>query len=116
MAGSDVTATDIRLTQVIKHGRSFFVSDENGDVPQGNTAALGLYHRDTRFLSRLELTLDGSRPLVLHSSPERNYSQLVELAYPMKVVDPTGLERRENLSLARYRILGDRLFERLHVA
>jgi glycogen debranching enzyme len=113
VAGADVIATDIRHTQVLKHGRSFFVSDENGDVPAGNTAALGLYHRDTRFLSRLELTLDGLRPMLLHSSPEKNYSQLVELAYPMTVVDPTGLERRENLSLSRERVLGDSLFEQI---
>ena len=114
MAGADVIATDIRHTQVLKHGRSFFVSDENGDVPAGNTAALGLYHRDTRFLSRLELKLDGLRPMLLHSSPEKNYLQLVELAYPMKVVDPTGVERRENLSLSRERVLGDSLFEKIH--
>jgi glycogen debranching enzyme len=115
VAGSDVTATDIRHTQVIKDGRSFFVSDESGDVPADNSAALGLYHRDTRFLSRLELTLDGLHPMLLNSSPEKNYHQLVELAYPMKVVDPTGMERRENLSLSRDRVLGDSLFERIRV-
>jgi glycogen debranching enzyme len=115
VAGGDLMATDIRHTQVIKHGHTFFVSDENGDVPEGNRAALGLYHRDTRFLSRLELTLDGLRPMLLNSSPEENYRQLVELAYPMTVMDPTGVERRENLSLSRDRVLGESLFERIRV-
>jgi hypothetical protein len=35
-------ATDIREGQVIKEGRTFFVSDRFGEVPPGNTAALGL--------------------------------------------------------------------------
>ena len=116
MPKQQVAAVDIRDTQVIKHGRSFLVSDENGDIPEENTAALGLYHRDTRFLSRLELTLDGMRPLLLHSSPERNYSQVVELTYPITVMDPTGMKRKENLSLSRYRVLGDALIERIHLA
>src|SRR5438093_13082673 len=99
----NVPAADIRDVQVIKHGRSFLLSDERGDVPEGNEAALGLYHRDTRFLSRLELTCGELRPLVLHSSVARNYSQVVELAYPLRVMGDDGHERRENLSLSRHR-------------
>jgi hypothetical protein len=64
--------TDIRDVQVIKHDRAFFCSDIFGDVPEGNEAALGLYYRDTRFLSRFELSVGDVRPLLLHSSPERN--------------------------------------------
>src|SRR6266496_3301714 len=89
-------AVDIREVQVIKHGRSFLLCDERGDVPAGNEAALGLYHRDTRFLSRLELTCGDLRPLVLHSSVARNYTQVVELAYPLRVDSGEGHERREN--------------------
>jgi len=106
---------DIRDVQVIKHGRSFFLCDERGDVPADNTAALGLYDHDTRFLSRFELTLNDMRPLVLHSSAARNYAQVVELAYPMKMVDPQGYERKENISLSRQRVLGDTLLERMKI-
>ncbi len=74
---------DIREVQVIKDDRTFLVTDRFGDVPEGNSAALGLYHLDTRFLSGLELVVEGIEPLLLHSSTERNYSQLVELTYPM---------------------------------
>ena len=108
--------TDIRDVQVIKHGSAFFLSDRFGDVPDGNTAALGLYFRDTRFLSRLELTVDGLQPLLLHSSTARNYSQIVELAYPVRVQTPEGFEHRDNVSVSRDRLLGDSLMERITVS
>src|SRR5436309_12448197 len=116
MAKKAPPVTDIRDVQVIKHDRSFFLSDTNGDVPEGNTAALGLYHKDTRFLSRLELTMNRARPLLLHSSTERNYSQLVELAFPFRAIDPQGFEHKENITLSRYRLLADALLERIKVA
>jgi glycogen debranching enzyme len=108
--------TDIRDVQVIKHDRAFFCSDLFGDVPEGNEAALGLYYRDTRFLSRFELSVDDVRPLLLHSSPERNYFQIVELAFPVAVKDPQGFgEHRENIALSRNRLLAESLIEQIEV-
>jgi glycogen debranching enzyme len=112
---SQVPAVDIRDVQVVKHGSSFLLCDERGDVPEGNTAALGLYHRDTRFLSRFEMSVNDMRPLVLHSSAERNYAQVVELAYPFVSTDGEGHVVKENLALSRHRVLGDTLLERIHV-
>src|SRR5947208_11719978 len=107
--------TDIRDVQVIKHDRAFFLSDRFGDVPEENQAALGLYYRDTRFLSRLELTVNEIRPILLHSSTERNYWQIVELAYPMPMVDPNGFESQENVSVSRNRLLAESLLEQIDV-
>jgi glycogen debranching enzyme len=107
--------TDIRDVQVIKHDRAFFLSDRFGEVPEDNQAALGLYYRDTRFLSRLQLTLGELRPILLHSSTERNYSQIVELAFPIIVADPQGFEHRENVSVSRNRLLSDSLLEQIEV-
>ncbi len=108
--------TDIREDQVIKHDRAFFLSNRFGDVPEGNQGALGLYCQDTRFLSRLELSLDELQPLLLHSSTERNYAQTVELAYPIVVSDPQGFESQENLALSRSRVLADSLLEQVDVS
>jgi glycogen debranching enzyme len=108
--------TDIREGQVIKHDRAFFLSNRFGDVPQDNQAALGLYYRDTRFLSRLELSLDDLSPLLLHSSTERNYAQTVELAFPVTVADPQGFEYQENLSVSRTRVLAESLLEQIEVS
>jgi glycogen debranching enzyme len=108
-------ATDIREVQVIKEDRTFLVTDRFGDVPEQNTAALGLYHRDTRFLSVLELSVNDYRPLLLHSSTERNYSQLVELTFPYHVPEGEGAEQRQNLSIQRFRVLPGALRERIRV-
>lgn len=106
---------DIRDVQVIKDGRTFLVTDQLGDIPEGNTAALGLYHRDTRVLSGLELVVNDVKPLLLHSSTERNYSQIVELSYPFESIDREGVHRRENVSVQRHRVLSGSLFERIRV-
>ena len=55
--------TDIRDVQVIKHDRGFMLSDDGGDVPKDNTSALGLYYKDTRFLSRFELSMNRTKRL-----------------------------------------------------
>jgi glycogen debranching enzyme len=106
---------DIRDVQVIKDGRTFFQTNRYGDVPAGNAAALGLYHEDTRYLSRLELTLDRGWPILLHASTEQNYRQIVELAYPMAPLHPSRPEQRDSVSLHRSRVLSGALFERLRV-
>src|SRR5512138_1551889 len=55
-------------TRVLKQGDTFAVFDRHGDIETFGTGELGLYHHDTRFLSRLTLTLAGERPLLLSSS------------------------------------------------
>src|SRR5579872_5226450 len=47
-------AQDIRETIVIKEDDLFLLTDLNGNVPRGNINGLGLYHKDTRFLSAYE--------------------------------------------------------------
>ena len=54
-------------TRVLKHGDSFAVFDRFGDIDPLGSGELGLYHADTRFLSRLALRLEGKRPLLLES-------------------------------------------------
>ena len=54
-------------TRVLKHGDSFAVFDRFGDIDPLGSGELGLYHTDTRFLSRLALRLEGKRPLLLES-------------------------------------------------
>jgi glycogen debranching enzyme len=48
----------------ILEGSTFCLSDERGDIVE---ATSGFFARDTRFLSRLVLRLDGHRPLLLSS-------------------------------------------------
>jgi glycogen debranching enzyme len=106
---------DIRDVQTIKHDRVFLLTDRYGDIPAGNTAALGLYFRDTRFLSRYELTVDGMRPTYLHSEVDRNYSMLVETTLPVISVDPSGVRTPKNLSISRHRWLEHGMHETIKV-
>jgi glycogen debranching enzyme len=47
---------DLR-TRVLKHADSFVVLDRQGDVEDSGPTELGLFHQDTRFLSRLALRI-----------------------------------------------------------
>ena len=46
--------------QVLKHGDTFAVFDQHGDIRPDGHGEEGLYHEGTRFLSRLELRLAGA--------------------------------------------------------
>src|SRR3954467_356934 len=57
-----------RALRTLKHGDAFAVLDSYGDIGTLKDTAEGLFYRDTRFLSHLELRLEGERPLVLSST------------------------------------------------
>src|SRR5687767_858434 len=54
--------------RTLKHGDSFAMFDEFGDIVEVEHSPAGLFHHDTRFLSRLHFTLEGHRPLMLSST------------------------------------------------
>jgi glycogen debranching enzyme len=54
--------------RVLKHGDTFGVFDEYGDIGIEPAGEEGLYYRGTRYLSKLELLLEGERPLLLSST------------------------------------------------
>src|SRR5690606_37207131 len=61
----------------LKHGESFALFDDRGDIVQGPGRADGLYFRDTRVLSRWRLLLDGRRPVLLSSALRDNNAALI---------------------------------------
>jgi glycogen debranching enzyme len=75
-----IRATSARLdgrTRVLKRNETFAVCDRFGDMPAVGFPELGLYHEGTRFLSRLSLTLDGQRPLLLSSGVREDNAAFV---------------------------------------
>jgi glycogen debranching enzyme len=54
--------------RMLKRDDTFAVLDRNGDALPANDSPEGLFHRDTRHLSRLELRLGGAKPLLLSSA------------------------------------------------
>jgi glycogen debranching enzyme len=56
-------ATRARCT--LKYGDTFVVVDSHGDIGTSAGGPDGLFHKDTRFLSHLKLSLNGCAPLLL---------------------------------------------------
>ncbi|MBA3475400.1 MAG: hypothetical protein H0T10_01440, partial [Actinobacteria bacterium] len=83
----------------ILEGSTFCICDEIGDL-DGKTS--GLFAEDTRFLSRLELRIDGARPLLLSSGKVEYFSAAFYLRNPLAA----GL-RQDALSIARERFVGE---------
>jgi glycogen debranching enzyme len=55
-------------TRVLKHGDTFAVFDQHGDIRPVGLREQGIYHADTRFLSCFLLKLGKERPLFLSST------------------------------------------------
>ncbi len=92
------------MTQItILEGATFCVSDEFGDLGQPTT---GFFDSDTRFLSRLALTVNGARPLLLSQGKVEYFSSVWFLRNP-----PVGGLRPDEVSIARRRFVGDGMQE-----
>ncbi len=57
-----------RRTRALKHGDTFAMFDNNGDVTAALGSPEGIFHRDTRHLSHLALSICGQRPILLSST------------------------------------------------
>jgi hypothetical protein len=66
----------------VKEGETFVCSDLQGDLSVPNTVGMGVYYRDTRFLSRFEFRISGADPVLLSSSAERAHLSYVDLTNP----------------------------------
>src|ERR671937_2589362 len=97
-------------TLSILDGSTFVVDDRAGDVKTGIDTPHGLFYRDTRFLSRWRLRLDG-RPLQVLSTDDVDY-----FSAQFFLVPSTGtIYQNPSLSVIRQRYVGDGLHEDLVV-
>jgi glycogen debranching enzyme len=106
-----------RPTRTLKHGDTFAVFDQRGDIggEPGNTE--GLYHRDTRILSQFQLLLEESRPLLLSSmTQDDNAVFSADLSNPDLLIDGKIALRREQLHIHRIKFVWEgTCYERLLV-
>jgi glycogen debranching enzyme len=99
----------------IKEGDLFLYSNELGQIPGAENSVLGLYYRDTRHLSRHELTIAGRQPVLLSASADRGYAATVELTnLEARTADGHTLPQA-SLHVRRTRLVADRLYELLRV-
>jgi glycogen debranching enzyme len=60
-------------------GKTFLSTTIAGDIMPPGAPDTGFFHDDTRFLSRIELRVDGYRTVVLSSSTEQTFASQIEL-------------------------------------
>ncbi len=95
-----------RKLRTLKHGDTFAVFDPHGDISRAAGSPEGLYHNDTRYLSGLDLLIDGRRPLILSSTLQDDNAVLtVDLANPDIYVDGQLALSRETIHLIRTKFL-----------
>ncbi|MGZ5971658.1 MAG: amylo-alpha-1,6-glucosidase, partial [Polyangiales bacterium] len=105
----ELPAVDIAPDSVnVLEGSTFMVSDARGDVREHTVA--GLFHDDTRYLSRFILTVDGERLDPLTSDNVDYYSA----AFFLTNLEQPGLKTR-SISVRRSRFVGNGVCEEIHV-
>ncbi|NPV24780.1 amylo-alpha-1,6-glucosidase [Bradyrhizobium aeschynomenes] len=78
-----MTGPAARPRRSLKHDDTFVVLDGHGDIGASAGGPDGLFNADTRYLARLELTLDEVQPLLLGSSLRDDNSALtIDLTNP----------------------------------
>lgn len=82
-------------TRVLLNGDTFAVFDRSGDIHPLGIGQQGIFHKETRHLSRLELRIDGIRPLLLSSAiREDNVLFAVDMTNPdLRIASPHPLPR-----------------------
>ena len=94
-------------------GKTFLSTTVAGDIVPAGAPDVGFFHDDTRFLSHLELRINGQPSIVLSSNTERTFVSQIELTTEqMKLRD--SFEIAENtIHIRRQQLLNDEvLFDR----
>ncbi|MGE5208093.1 MAG: glycogen debranching N-terminal domain-containing protein, partial [Alphaproteobacteria bacterium] len=107
---------DVR-TRTLKQGGTFAVFDRFGDIETFGAGELGIYYKDTRFLSRLNLKIGKDRPLLLSSTVREDNAVLAVDATNCDVArDGEVTIERGTLHVFRSKVLWDRTcHERLRI-
>ncbi len=97
-------------TVSILDGDTFVVSDGRGDIDASPTETVGLFHRDTRYLSRWLVTVDGLRLNALSTDDLHYFSAQFFL------VPGTGtIYVDAKISVVRRRVVGEGFHEEIEI-
>ena len=101
----------------MKHGDSFLVIDSHGDIGASAGGPDGLFHSDTRYLSHLELLINGLQPLLLGSNLSNDNCVLtVDLTNPDMFEEDRIILRKSLLHVSRTIFVArDNLYQRFVV-
>lgn len=114
--GVPVLVTDLASRVLaVKEGELFLYSNKRGDLASRRNFGLGLYYKDTRFLSHFSMTISGRDPVLLSSSSERAYMSHVDLTNPDLYEWGVLAVPQQTLNIRRVRAISGRLYERIRV-
>jgi glycogen debranching enzyme len=103
-------------TLTLKDDDLFLITDFLGNIAgsgcrvEGKHGSMGLFCRDTRYLSRLELQINGQSPVLLSSDAQKGHLLKVLCANPQLEELPA-----ETISLEREMVLNGALFEEIKI-
>ena len=103
--------------RTLKYGDTFVVIDSRGDIAAASGRSAGLFHFDTRYLSRLELFVNGTPPLLLGSNLRDDNSALfVDLTNPDIMADQHIVLEKDSVHILRTVFLWrDTAYQRLRL-
>jgi glycogen debranching enzyme len=91
-----------RPRRTLKHGDTFAVVDSHGDIGASSGGPDGVFHADTRYLSRLEFLINGMQPLLLGSNLRDDNSVLtVDLTNPDVFFDKKLILPKDTVHIVR---------------
>lgn len=97
-----------RWPRTLKQGDTFGLFDAMGDCVNPGLTPGGVFHNDTRYLSGMQLLIDGQRPLLLSSAVENdNVVLTVDLSNPDIYQGNALVLPREILHVRRSKFLWD---------
>jgi len=91
--------------RVIKENDLFLLTDMKGNIPADHPYGLGLYTKDTRFLSKFDLRINGEEPVLLASDAGENYVSSILLTNPHMEKDGELILWRESIQIERKRFI-----------
>jgi glycogen debranching enzyme len=95
-----------RRLRALKHDDTFALFNHYGDIVPFRGAPDGIYYRDTRYLSHLELRLNGQWPLLLSSTVnDDNAVLVVDLTNPDLLANNELVLARDTLHLQRLKFV-----------
>ena len=98
---------------VLKRGNLFAVAGRVGDIWPPGARDQGGYFEDTRFISKLKLTVAGGPPVVLSTQTRPEYTSQVDLTVTSRMFGGVFQDPVNFLHIRREQIVDDRFAERL---
>lgn len=96
------TGAPARPRRNLKHNDTFAVFDSHGDIGASAGGSDGLFDCDTRYLSHLELLLNGCSPLLLDSAiKDDNLNYYVDLTNPDIYADGKIVLLKDTIHISR---------------